>query len=296
MTRPRTIDILGRMKRRVIISLVIFCIVVGAALYFKNRPDAKSSKTQADLVVEKLADTLLARDNEKGQFKTWEELYGSTTSATSTDGQITAPKYTSTDLFSQEIFKEYLAQKQAGVEITPELSGQIAENVLTKNYPTDEAKMVSKTDIKTEDATYLNFVAYANALIQTVMAPLPGNSDKSEMELLQEIAGNPDLLGTVDFQPFLDRYTAMKKALLRMSVPESVAQAHVNIINGVSNLILATQGMASLETDPIGGLGKTAAYTTGLDLLDVGFGQVKAQLKASGVFFSPDEPAYPFFI
>jgi hypothetical protein len=305
MTTLHTIDILKAMRKilsffgtKIGISLLIFVVIVGLAVFIKNKaPSAdKAQKDAATLIVGQIADELLKRENENGQFKTWEELYGTSTSATSSDF-VVAPKYTSTDLFSQEIFKQYLAKKQGGEEITDEVTADIAQNVLAKSYPTaDGVQTVSEKDIQTVPSTYLNLISYGNTLVKTVTVPLPQGYTKSEMEMLQDIVNDPTLLGELDFQPLVNRYTSIKKNLLAMKVPTEAAKAHANVINAVSNLIFSAEGMANLVTDPIGGIGKTATYEIGANLLDVSFAQINAIFKEKGVRFSPEEAAYPFFI
>lgn len=289
--------ILNFLKSKIGISVILFLAIVGVALGAKyHKPSSENKpKDAATIAVEQIANQLLTRENEDGSFKTWEELYGTSTSATSTDSSKPSPKYTSTDLFSQELFKEYLAKKQSGQDITQDVSDSIAADVLAKSYPTEGPSMIQEKDVQTVPTTYTGLVRYGNDLIKTVTIPLPAGYSKSELELLQDIANNPSLLGTIDFKPFEDRYLTIKQNLLAMKVPADMSKAHANIVNGISNILLAVDGMMNLTTDPIGGMGKTAAYEIGLQLLDVGYSQAQAVMKDKGVQFSPDEPAYAFF-
>lgn len=283
---------------RVGIAVLAFLVIVGVAFIAKDRGSSanKAQKEAANIIVSQIADQLLKRENENGQFKTWEELYGTSTNATSSENSI-VPKYTSTDLFSQEIFKQYLISKQNGEEITPEVSEAIAQDVLSKSYPSnDGVQTVSEGDVQSIPSTYTNLLSYGNKLVQTVTVPLPAGYTKSEMEMLQDIVNNPELLEEVDFAPYLGRYTSIRKALLAMKVPDVAVKGHVTVINGISNLMFSAEGMMSLLTDPVGGIGKTATYETGANMLDLGFAQIKATFKEKGVLFAPEEPAYPFFI
>lgn len=284
---------------RIGISILICLVVIGLALLAKDRlPSAeeRAQKETANLVIGQIADQLLKRENENGQFKTWEELYGTSTSATSSE-ELVAPKYTSTDLFSQEIFKQYLAKKQAGQDITPEISEAIAQDVLSKSYPgTDGVQIVTEKDIQSIPSTYLNLVSYGNLLVKTATAPSPKGYSKSEMEMLQDIVNDPELLGTIDFMPFVERYSSIRQGLIDMKVPDAAVKAHVNVINGISHLLFSAEGMTTLVTDPIGSIGKTAAYEVGANMLDLGFAQINATFKEKGVSFAPDEAAYPYFI
>lgn len=279
-------------------AILAFLVIVGIAFVAKNRDasPSKAEKDAANVIVGQIANQLLKRENENGQFKTWEELYGTSTSATSSESFVT-PKYTSTDLFSQEIFKQYLISKQSGEEITPEVSEAIAQDVLSKGYPSaDGVQTVSESDIQSVPSTYTNLLSYGNKLVQTVTVPLPNGYTKSEMEMLQEIVNNPELLEEVNFAPYLERYTSIRKNLLAMKVPDVAVKGHVTVINGISNLMFSAEGMMNLLTDPIGGIGKTASYETGANMLDMGFAEINAVFKSKGVLFAPEEPAYPFFI
>ncbi|MFA6095572.1 MAG: hypothetical protein WC767_01890 [Candidatus Paceibacterota bacterium] len=314
--------ILAFLSTKVGIAILLAIVVIGLSVMLKNRPTAKTSgKTGAALAVEKIVKKTLADDADGDGLKNWEEvLYKTDPDSADTDvdgvddgdevkqnrdplvpgaGDTSAGEtassssisFNATDRFSQELFRQYIEAKKSGREITPELSDQIAQSLLDKDYTNDTPDSVTAKDFKTVANTYDNLVAYGNSIGKASSTKLPPGAE-SEILLLEKIAADPALIEAADFKPALDRYKEMRTEILATAVPSSVLEAHVNIVNGLNLIIYATESMTSLSSDPIAVLSKIEFHSDGVDLVEMGILGARNVFTAKGIHFGPSEPGY----
>ncbi len=310
------------LKTRIGVSLVVaIFIVIGALIVQRSTQDGETTRTPTAIAVEKIVKKSLDEDPDNDGLKTWEEAIYKTDpgnpdtdgdgisdgeevtrntnplvrenengSATSTSDS-TGPSFTATDRFSQELFVRYVEAKKAGLDISVELSEEIAATVLDKDYTNEDVPSISEADVRTSDTTYARLVSYGNAVGTITTRRLPEGGE-NELIKLERVANDPSLTAQTSFTDNITRYKEMIDALRALEVPRAVVGGHIKVINGLYFVLYATEGMALLDTDPVGALSRIPLHEDGLSMIEAGALELRRVFASRNITFTSQEPGY----
>jgi hypothetical protein len=311
----KTLSFLGT---KIGIALILSVVVVSSAFALKYAHFGEGRSAQSDQLIA-TTDAVkqsFEKDTDNDGLKDWEEgLYGTDPKNPDTkgtglgdakevekikaqeaaDAKGTTPataSTTATDRLSRELLTKYFEAKKAGLDITPELSSRIAEEVLSKDYDV-ELPPFDDSVLNTSPSTDARFIhTYGNSLASVILTPLPENTS-NELIILQEIIdqGTPSEENIADIDKIIDRYTTMRDKLVSMIVPTGAKDGHAQIIQGLELIRNSVLGIKSLQTDPVGALPKIALYEDGVTILDMGSIVLKQYFKKQGAVFGPGEIA-----
>jgi hypothetical protein len=311
--------ILSFLGTRVGLALTLAILVIGVAIVVKQREVApEGDKSATALAVEKIVKKSLEDDTDGDGLKNWEEaLYktdpenadtdtdgmsdgseistnrdplvsgvGDRTTQSATSTQIT---FTATDRFSQELFVQYLNAKQSGQEITSEFSDKLAEEILSKNYSSQEKVFDVSELTLIQNPTTSEIRDYGNAFGKAVTVPVPKNV-RNELVILDSI----QTIGMTDddeaeLRALYNRYSVMRDTLANMRVPADIRNTHATFIRGVDTMRNVVVGIQNLNIDPIGALQKITLYEDGFNSLSVTSVALRQYFVSKNISFSSTE-------
>lgn len=303
------------------ISLILALLVIGTASVIKTKANNRvAEKGPAALAVEKLIKKSLEDDTDGDGLKNWEEsLYKTDPEnpdsdkdgvndgaeiATNRDPLVegvgdvsiklsttSSMQFNATDRFSQELFVQYIEAKKTGKEITPELSEQIAEELLSKDYTDADVPLISEADIEVIKTSPANLFAYGNSVGKITTTKLP-EGGKDELTMLAGIANDTSLAESLDFAPNILRYSKMITELKAITVPEVALSAHVKLINGLITILYAVEGMNMLNDDPVGALSRIPLHQDGVEIVQASALEIRGIMLGRNITFSPSDYGY----
>ena len=248
---------------RIIAALAIAAALIISVFVIKGKENPVSTKAAviAEQIQSENAPALEAYAQELQASSTITSLGTNDFSYPTTSTPMTPP--TATDLLAQNIMEQYVNLKQSGVDISGDISNQIADTVLSQSYSgSDAPKTYSEKDFTLQYAnseTEMN--NYSPAFSAAISVPLPQDG-RNELEVFEDFANsnNSSILSALSIN--INRYEKIISKLLSMPVPEVFIDDHVDLTNNLSEMVFDIQKMQNFPTDPVGGLNAVSDYDT----------------------------------
>jgi hypothetical protein len=209
---------------------------------------------------------------------------------TQADANTLSGTSTKTQQFAQDFLSRYLLLKQSGVQITqdnvdkyigPLLDGLTVETKGT--WSTSDIRITADTSLKA-------LVGYANTTGGIVSAAL---------QTLREVAAvtqKPlDSLSTTERGAIQKKLSTEKErvsGLVLVNVPKSIAQQHLDILNGLYGIFDSLETFISAPTDPLGGLVSLQDYQSFVKIFTTGFNTLGNTFKKNDIIFTPQDGGY----
>ncbi|MDQ3076721.1 MAG: hypothetical protein M3Q63_01565 [bacterium] len=210
---------------------------------WKSNPrvaDSDGDGTQDGAEVEGGRNPMIKGPNDKITITQQVDLVAGTQQATSSQIGIAA----------REVFANYIAIKQSGKKLTPEMEAQIIQNSLSAaKFTTNGARVYSTSDIKiTSDISTQALRNYAQAM----GANIKNNRFKTEIDellILSHAIDTRDAKDLADLDPIIDSYKKIIDGALKIPVPQPLASLHLDFINGFSSGMYADIQMKKVFDD-----------------------------------------------
>lgn len=190
----------------------------------------------------------------------------------------------------KEFFARYLAEESRNIKET-------AFHDLIKKVDTQVLK--PRTEIIDLNISSNNNPSgvrtYVNAFGVLIQKYTSQHMERGEDAVIQDTITKKDQNTTIELQLFAVMYKNFAKDLIALSVPSSLAQTHLLIINGYEGMSAGLLGLEKMQSDPVNG---TASYDAYLKYrLDVtkGYALIVTNVIKQHLIFTPDEPGYPFY-
>jgi hypothetical protein len=200
-----------------------------------------------------------------------------------------------TEQLSQILLTQYITAKKSGDALTPENIQQIAQNLPTYTPLREQQKQrvygVSDMRISTvsgKDA----LTTYGNA-VGTILATPSEIVPKNELSILVSyLENNNDATFTQDIADVLGKYDTIISKLLNTTVPQTVANQHLEIINSLSAVRTDVASFSKFIDDPLLAVSAFTAYNEDSSRRANAFQALRDALTTAGVIFSPTDPGY----
>ncbi len=300
-------------KKFVIITLISF-IVLGLVFFFisvKRNNDANALQNAGTQNIKGQSMTvkdIVEKDSDADSIADWEELLWGTDPAkadTNGDGlndnvEIEKKKQdladenvpakngnSGTDLndtenFSREFFASIVALQQSGNlnnQTLGELANAVKENAsIEQNLP----ESYSMADIKTEDASKENIKKYREQIVG-VLSAYKDTDIGEELSILDASLSAEDRASLEDLYGISLEYKNMADDFAKITVPSSIAQTHLNLINSSKNTGLSIENMVQIYDNSIKGLIGISQYKKGSDIFDQSFMELQDYFKNNGI-------------
>lgn len=292
-----------------IVALAVF-LLISNIFFGKNSFVALGKKGQ--LQNEKLTiENLLQKDSDGDGVMDWEEaLWGTNPNKEATFDGVSDSDYikkkrealnlpeenglaengelNETDKFAQEFFASLSAMKQSGQidkntinNVSNALGQNIVDPTLADKYSEKDIKLDENDGVDIQNTYYTNvknlFESYKEKGIGDELEIVSIIANSGAVESGVESA-NADKLAII-----ADAYQEFAQEMIKISVPESLAQYHIRIINNANNTGIAVRNMIKVMDDPIVGLSGLSQYQKYSDDLISSVGDLEAILSNNGI-------------
>lgn len=195
-----------------------------------------------------------------------------------------------TEQVSRVFISEYLSLKKAGEPVTGADTIKIVQN-LPQYTPQEKAPtLYTRSDIHiSSDSSDSALRTYGNA-VGAVLAVPEGDVAPNELLVFQSFieTGDSQKLSE-DMSSVIDRYTLVISGLRTLSVPMSLADRHIEIMNALSAVREDLIAFQDIGNDPFLALSAIETYNKNTTRRGVAFEAMRAALTNAGVIFSETE-------
>ena len=243
-------------KQTVFIFIICALVTGGTAFYVHDQNGGTTSaalfQNAAAIAPSQSATGTIATDVD------WrKEFLASTSGAFNTAAAKTAvvpakqAPLTQTDLLGRDFLAKYGELKQAGLTddsdaVTNAMSEVVSENAASLSSP----KIYSGTDIRIVANSDQAMSSY-KAAVQAVALQYSKHQDEAAIAGDALESGDTDSLAKIDTS--VSDYKSMISRLLAVSVPQTLAQNHLDLLNGLSSLLYSAQAFRHIDTNPLQG-------------------------------------------
>ncbi len=160
-------------------------------------------------------------------------------------------KLTATEVFSRNFFTKYAELRQSGLNNNASAVESVTNQLINESLDKmDGAKVYDLKDIKinpnANDAQSIK--NYAETLMSILSKWMP---DKNEAEIVTSALETDNMELLKDIDPIISGYQKTLNSLKSLTVPETLALPHLNLINGVSMQIYNAKVIRNIEKDPL---------------------------------------------
>lgn len=268
-----------------IIAFVCIVAIVAVALYTRSLAPAKKSATSDIETVSPKSILAISTSTD------WQKQFfegGSTSSRTITKqkGVSEEENLTATDRFGRDFFTTYVQLRKAGLNNDPTavqsaseklIAKSISETVLPTAYTLKNIKILpANSDTATAKKDYG----------KTILAILAsGIPERNEAIIAGEAFDKNDMNVLKDIDPVIAGYKSVRTALLSTVVPQSLAQYHVDILNGFNMALFGAEALRRADVDPLRGLSAISADIQALQSISTALGAMQSYFISAGIPF-----------
>ena len=262
--------------------LVALFLIKSTSL-FKNEEVYGQTNSENGLIYgsEKIGD-LVSKDTDSDGIPDWEEgLYGtdptkkettpgvpdSTAIANLKTSQVLIStdnpepeNLTKTDKFSRDLFATVAATTQSGA-LDQSTADQIGSSLAANIQNSPQGKVYTLNDIKIIKDDSIQAVKKYNDATDSIHAKYPGKGDP--LDVLQRFVvdeNTVDVSVLAELTPIIGQTNNIISALVKTSVPQSLAQMHLDFINGLEKMSENLNSIQLYDTDPVVAMGAINQY------------------------------------
>lgn len=195
-----------------------------------------------------------------------------------------AEKLTPTDLFGRNFFTKYTELRQSGLSDNASAIDSVANELINQSlsgikganlYTLKDIKTTYKSDVETTKK-------YAEDLIAILSNWMPA---VNEVEIVTEAleSGDMDLLKKID--PIIVGYKNAVNKLKTITVPDSLALPHLDLINGISMQIFNAEALRNADKDPLTSLAAVSMEVKSLETIAGAIGRMQTIFANTGITF-----------
>ena len=170
---------------------------------------------------------------------------------------------TETDKFAQDFFASLTAMKQNGQvdtktinSVSAALGQKIADPTLIDKYTDQDAKVGDSDDLEAQKTYY--------STIKKLFESYTKKGIGDEVSITSVLASSSETSNISQYTEKLNQissaYQEYATKMLAVSVPQSLVQYHIEIINSANNTGVAVSNMTKISDDPVVGLSGLSQY------------------------------------
>lgn len=201
---------------------------------------------------------------------------------------------TATDVLGREFFSKFMTLRQAGMISNTEATNALVDQIVEDGqFITDGPKIYSIKDLHisaTEDNASRQI--YANAVATALKRNRP---TENEAVIAKDALERGDDARLADIDPIIAVYASVRGELLGLYTPPSVAEYHLNLINGLSGALANAISFRNAATDPLQALTAVSNYQTVEADIFYTVVDMRSYFDDNDIVFTPDEPAFSVF-
>lgn len=274
-------------------ALALGILIILGALSVQKNGGGEALAGQVIVSAEPNRTYIETKDSDADGINDWEEdLHTGIFETIDTPSQILeesesyVPPTTFTGKFSEAFFKDYMDGKMNGAdfadptEFIGKAVGAIDANSQSKRHSRLELSIVSDSDEVIHE--------YGNELALIMKSGEPAT--ESEAAILQNAltANDPAILEKL--VPIQAGYTKYIASALRMNVPASFVDKHLQLLNAFEAMLTDIEAMQIAFIDPLYSLARMRGYEDDTKLLFTTLQSISVSLIEKGTTYTNDEP------
>ena len=270
-------------QKHTVFIFILCVLVVGsvAAYVFQGKNAARaalnSSLKTVEVSTQPVSTTIMPDTDWRKQFLTASST--SFVASKSTEKQEPFVSPTATYSLGQNFITQYVVLRQSGQNEDTEAVKASMNQVASKSIDAiDGPKVYTIAHVMMGDDDVATRSAYAK-VIGTIHARYDGREDEADVAALA--FENEDVSRLTQLDPLIADYRSMINTLLAVRVPKSLAQYHVNLLNGLSALTYSTEAFRHMDTDPMKGYAAIRTDAIGMQAADNMFYMINQSLTGS---------------
>ena len=205
------------------------------------------------------------------------------------------PPTTFTGKFSEAFFKDYMDGKIKGADYTnADTNASFVSNAvkaIDQNTTSKTHSRLELTIIPTSDEAVRD---YGNTIAAIIKVDSAQNENEAIILDRALKANDPELLKPL--VPIRDAYTKMLADTLSVSVPESLTDQHIALLNAYEAILLDIEAMQVSFTDPLYSLARVKHYKEDATALFTALQSIAQVLKAADAAYENTEPGAFFYL
>ncbi len=283
---------------RVYGALVLGAGFVVSALFLGNNTNQIENTENAAEVVAAVSPNqrtyIQTYDSDGDGLRDWEEelLRGEEPIIINASGTYSAPE-TLTGQFGVDFFTE-IAEAQTLGSYAPSQE-VLVQNQLTVAEIQNRDKLYTKTDLFVSDNTSETALRLYGNDVAHIMENAPESISELEAVILRDalFSQNKDRLNDLD--PIAANYRYIRDNLLALSVPSSLANEHLDLVNIFNIMLNNIEGMRLAFDDPLKTMFRIRRYEQDVQGMYLVFQNLLLSLNNKNIDFNETEPGFAFY-
>jgi len=282
-------------------AVAIGIVIISGAFYVKNTDGTEAS---GRVVVAQAPERtyIETTDSNNNGIKDWEEnlrrkMFETITTPPSTISvdaeEAYEPPTTFTGKFSEAFLQDYLQGKINGADFSDPTA--LVGNALTAIQQNTQSKKYSRLHVQNIIPDSLEASrAYGNRLGEIMRTRSINN--EHEVTILERALDKNDPQELEALLPIQEVYARTVEDMLRMDVPVSLMNTHVELLNAHEAIRTDIGAMRQVFADPLLALARIQQYETDARALFNAFNWLLKNLTATGVFYTSNDPGFVFYL
>ncbi len=277
---------ISRSNKQTLAVFVICAAVVGiAAWYAKSGYGvARTPPRGLETVAETPYDYQISSDGENADWRK-QFLSDSTSMVRFADN---SPKnsaspiepLTVTDQLGINLFTQFWAAKEAGLEKDPQIVGNMADNFVSGIGGLISNPVYTMSDIKiSDDVSQSALENYAVATI-SVLGKMP---KQDAATIAKNAFDDGDMAILAEIDAIVLSYDKIANGLKSVSVPAPLARYHLDLINGATTVAENAKAIRTVNKDPAKGIAAISDYATGYEKISSAVSGIDAYYSSVGI-------------
>ncbi len=312
------------MVTRIVMAFVILASLVAIAVFFVSFRDSSIEYAREEAVVFKGdSNTADNKDTDGDGLKDWEEVFWKTDpNNPDTDGDGTTdgdeidlernPKVagpddelflhpafessskgatTTTSKIGARIANDYLALKESGTPITPEITEQLVNSILESTEPVLVLSYREGDFNIDSDSSRQSLRAYADSLGRVFLDNTP-DSYVNELFAAHRAVYHEDMTELEQIDIVIESYEKIDREILQMSVPALLIEEHTNVANSVKGLLSVIKTMRDMDKDMVSGIVALSDHPRYAFALEQSINALAEIMAENNISFEPGEAGY----
>lgn len=214
------------------------------------------------------------------------QFFGTTTSSikllAKEDTSAAEMPLTFTDQLGRDYFTQYMMAKQAGLEGDTDVVNGINNRFINRIADVANPTVYFMKNLSVLPDSGKNQIIDYGKNLMAVLKDMPtGDAATIANDAFNQ--GDMSILKEID--PIIIKCESIVTALQEISVPQSMAQYHLDLLNGIGITLYNAESLRNAERDPARGLAAISIYVTGLQNISTALSNMQNSFLSVGISF-----------
>lgn len=265
--------------KQTVIIFIVCVVVVGAVTWYSHGlnitqiQNQKGTNTTASANIDQISTTDVSNDWQK-------QFFGSATSSVKLSAKKPAnttaeTPLSFTDQLGRDYFSQYMMAMQAGLDSDPNVTNSINNRFIERVANAANPTIYSMKDIYLISDKNIEVITNYKKNLTYTLQNMPSDDAAT---IANDAFNNGDMESLSKIDRIVNGYEAVAMSLRTMPVPQSVAQYHLDLLNGISITLYNAKSLRNVEKDPVQGLAAVGIYIVGLENISTALNNIQQKI------------------